>query len=122
MQGGEIMNATLATVEGRTAMPHHRPSLIRLLRLRPMSHQRPMLVRLMLVMGLFVTCTFGKSAHAGVLAPVKASDMRTLRLSTTPYPNPPCPNSAPFKFDTVLGPDGSTSPFTIPAGEVFVVT
>ena len=57
------------------------------------------------------------TATAGGLAPSKASQLITVASSTSA-----CNISGTFKVNTQQNPDGTTTPFSVPAGLVFVVT
>jgi hypothetical protein len=59
-------------------------------------------------------------AKAG-LAPVNPSDLVHLEAMGTGDPQPPCPTASRL-IDTRVLPDGTTTPFIIPAGFVLIIT
>jgi hypothetical protein len=65
-----------------------------------------------------VCASWAAPAHAGSLAPTRASQLVT--LST--YNATSCGGAGSQLVDRVEGSDGSNSTFSIPAGQVFVVT
>ena len=61
--------------------------------------------------------TLAGVAFAGSLAPTRPSQVVTVQTGGTT-----CSGSSNNKLDTIVNADGSTGPFTIPAGQVFVIT
>jgi len=71
-----------------------------------------------LVVALVLSPAFVARSGAADLAPKRASDLRTLSTSRRG-----CPNLAVgLALDTVQNPDGTTAPFVMPPGTVFIVT
>jgi hypothetical protein len=71
----------------------------------------------LLILGSFVMLL--AIPAAGAVAPKKPSDLVSAR--GTPD-SPLCPGDVGRHVDTQQNPDGTTSPFAIPAGSIFVVT
>lgn len=71
-----------------------------------------------LVVALLLSPAFVTRSGAADLAPKRASDLRTLSTSRRV-----CPNLlVGLALDTVQNPDGTTAPFVVPPGTVFIVT
>jgi len=75
-------------------------------------------VAISLVLGAFVLSL--AASAAAVVAPRKPSELRVARGDTVS--SPMCPGGTGRRVDTRQNPDGTTSPFSIPAKSVFVVT
>lgn len=68
-------------------------------------------------LALALCCLVSSSAHAGVLGPRKPSDLVTLITNGST-----CSPISFLRMDTQIHADGTSSPFSIPAGEVLVLT
>jgi hypothetical protein len=71
-----------------------------------------------LVVALLLSPTFVARSGAAALAPKRASDLRTV----TAGKQHGCPSLFGFAVDTVQNPDGTTAPFVVPPGTVFIIT
>jgi hypothetical protein len=71
-----------------------------------------------LVVALLLSPTFVARSGAAALAPKRASDLRTVTASKQHG----CPSLFGFAVDTVQNPDGTTAPFVVPPGNVFIIT
>jgi len=61
------------------------------------------------------------SAHGGVVAPKKPSDLRV--VAGNYFSSPACPGlTGGFTVDQQQSPDGTSGTFSIPAGSVFIIT
>ena len=78
--------------------------------------------RLLVSTALSLACCLSPALTAGALVPNKASDLRTV-VGEAPGTQCPGINNPGFRtVDRQQNPDGTTSPFSIPAKSVFVVT
>ena len=71
----------------------------------------------MLASFMFVSLSRVPPSQAGILAPKKASDLVTLTPSGAG-----CVSALGVLLDTRVAADGTTAPFTVPAGQVLVLT
>lgn len=72
-----------------------------------------------LVVVLLLSPAFVARSGAADLAPKRASDLRTV----DDRGRHACPNAIlGFALDTVQNPDGTTAPFVVPPGNVFIIT
>lgn len=78
-------------------------------------------MRTHVALALLIAAAVAAPVAAGPLAPAKPSQVLTLMRDAT-APNAPCGATSGLINAMISPVDGSLSPFTIPAGQVFVLT